>query len=484
MAQHRSQSALEFLSTYAFVFLLLAIVISLLFIFASLPRSLLPSQCTFYSGFTCMQAIYTINVTAGHGAELFVVAEDTQPGIVNVSNFSAYLNFHTSDAGSCAPSVATAGQRIYCIANFTATPTLANTYDGTFRMNADYCASGLNTISNESCRANSNFSYTGHITVQASKFNIGKTMLVPLTLTNSQNAAVPAHFDQMVNFSASKYLPYVNSNLGNIRFYYGSKELYSWCESGCNTSSTSNSIFWIRLPQAIPTNSVMPIEMYILPQSVDYTGKHAGEAPQWTCLDPANTASCSTYGKYDNGPSVFPNYWNFAGTSLPSGWVSLESVYTVNNGLQITATPSTTDNNFLESTYNCSTPLIVDIYRYTTTSNWFGFSFPNTYTTGGVLFYDQNGWSTYQGSSQLSGGSESLDTWYIQTGVLAPSGQALEDIDYTNTISSGTSYYTATSGNIYIGDNGGRGNIMWLRTRAYPPNGVMPSVSFGAIGPA
>ncbi|EQD37031.1 hypothetical protein B2A_11905, partial [mine drainage metagenome] len=72
MARIRSQSALEFLSTYAFVFLILAVVISLLFIFASLPRSLLPSQCTFYSGFTCVQAIYTINTTAGKGADLFI----------------------------------------------------------------------------------------------------------------------------------------------------------------------------------------------------------------------------------------------------------------------------------------------------------------------------------------------------------------------------------------------------------------------------
>ena len=503
MAQHRSQSALEFLSTYAFVFLLLAIVISLLFIFASLPRSLLPSQCTFYSGFTCMQAIYTINTTAGHGAELFVVAEDTQPGIVNVSNFSAYLNFHTSNAGSCAPSVATAGQRIYCIANFTATPTLANTYDGTFRMNADYCASGLNTISNESCRANSNFSYTGHITIQASKFNIGKTMLVPLTLTNSQNAAVPAHFDQMVNFSASKYLPYVNSNLGNIRFYYGSKELYSWCESSCNTSSTSNSIFWIRLPQAIPTNSVMPIEMYILPQSVDYTGKHAGEAPQWTCPDPTNTASCSTYGKYDNGPSVFPNYWNFAGTSLPPGMLELldGGAVTVNNG--VTLAPSTGYTDIYYDT-GITTPSIVEAYVKSDS------------VSDAAVFFSENdiasipstGANIYNGYIGGYAGGTTLELWKDVDGAyisLASSGSStypsvisliwgnngneIVESNYGVATSSTDSTFSVGSG-YYVGlasYNHGTSPLVtytWLRTRAYPPNGVMPSVSFGAIGPA
>ncbi len=507
MVQHRSQSALEFLSTYAFVFLMLAIVISLLFVFASLPRSLLPSQCTFYSGFTCMQAIYTINTTAGHGAELFVVAEDTQPGTVNVSSFSAYLNFHTSNAGSCEPSVATAGQKIYCIANFTATPTLASTYDGTFRMNADYCASGLNTISNESCRANSNFSYTGHITVQASKFNIGRTMLVPLTLTNSQNAAVPAHFDQMVNFSASKYLPYVNSNLGNIRFYYGSKELYSWCESSCNTSSTSNSIFWIRLPQAIPANSVMPIEMYILPQSVGYTGKHAGEAPQWTCPNPSNTASCGTYGKYDNGPSVFLNYWNFAGTSLPSNLAVNESgaSYSINNGLTVSGSGGS-----IFVYYNAQlapASYIIDEYFDTGTANsdahneligW-GTSFSGG--SGGVWW----GWTDGVFAGTNNGGPAYFMVGSVNGAALGEVNSAqsitypfITSIHWTSS-SSVTGWYNygvqtnntvdvPAIGNAYpiVGyiSSGGSVTYYWARIRTYPPNGVMPSVSFGAIGPA
>ena len=502
MVQHRSQSALEFLSTYAFVFLMLAIVISLLFVFASLPRSLLPSQCTFYSGFTCMQAIYTINMTAGHGAELFVVAEDTQPGTVNVSSFSAYLNFHTSNAGSCEPSVATAGQRIYCIANFTATPTLASTYDGTFRMNADYCASGLNTISNESCRANSNFSYTGHITVQASKFNIGRTMLVPLTLTNSQNAAVPAHFDQMVNFSASKYLPYVNSNLGNIRFYYGSKELYSWCESSCNTSSTSNSIFWIRLPQAIPANSVMPIEMYILPQSVGYTGKHAGEAPQWTCPNPANTASCSTYGEYDNGPSVFPQYWNFAGTSLPSGWDITQGggtpfTYSVQNGLLLQTGNDGSAVLQYNQPYNPQTYILESSGAIETNGCMeFGAGlYKNNGPCGGPdaigigtdtneLYYQIRADGGAEPSFGISVGSNLviMSMWENST---ALSGE----INYGDKVVTTSSFTSNTT--LYIGFNIAERTIsnselydQWIRTRAYPPNGVMPSVSFGAIGPA
>ena len=47
---------------------------------------------------------------------------------------------------------------------------------------------------------------------------------------------------------------------------------------------------------------------------------------------------------------------------------------------------------------------------------------------------------------------------------------------------------TATSdippaGNYYLtlGSNGADFTVYWFRTRAYPPNGVMPSVSFGSV---
>lgn len=238
-------------------------------------------------------------------------------------------------------------------------------------------------------------------------------------------------------------------------------------------SASNSTLYWINLGGGIGARSAVQVRMNFYPAFENVLNNiSSGEAPQ---LSP-------TYGQYDDGANVFNFYDNFAGTNLNTNkWTSLASVYTINNGLQITATPSTTNNNFLESVASYSVPLLVEIYRYTTTSNWFGFSFPNTYTTGGVLFYDQNGWSTYQGSSQLSGGSESLNTGYVQTGILAPSGQAIEDVNYANVITSGTSYYSGTSGNIYVGDNGGRGTIQWLRTRAYPPNGVMPSVSFGVL---
>ena len=298
--------------------------------------------------------------------------------------------------------------------------------------------------------------------------SVGYPNLFSVKLTNTQNADTPSPFQQMLQLPVSQlqsYTPILASDFHNVRFVYNGVAIPAWLESISNGVAT----IWVKLPVSIPANSSITIDMEVDP-SLNFDGVYWGEAPE---LSP-------TYSQYDNGASVFSFYDNFAGTSLNTNkWTSLASVYTIDNGLQITATPSTTDNNFLESVSKYSVPLIIDIYRYTTNNSnnaWFGFSFPNTFSTGGVLFYDQLGWSMYKGSSQISGGSESLNTWYIQTGILAPNGQALENINYNNVLSSSTGYYSGTSGNINICDGGGRGTIQWLRTRAYPPNGVMPSV--------
>ena len=145
----------------------------------------------------------------------------------------------------------------------------------------------------------------------------------------------------------------------------------------------------------------------------------------------------------------------------------------------ITASGGGIGSSFANTALTFSIPLVIDIYRNTVVPNWFGFDFPGTYSSNGVLFYDQAGWSIYNGVSQLSGGSESLNTWYVQSGALTPNKQAIEAINYANVVISGNGYFTNSQGHIYLGSNGGRGTIQWIRVRAYPPNGVMPSATYG-----
>jgi hypothetical protein len=128
----------------------------------------------------------------------------------------------------------------------------------------------------------------------------------------------------------------INANGSNLAFYDGSNNthLYAWIQSVNNTSMQ----IWVK-----NYNTSNIIDMQVLPSYKDLfnaTG-YLGEAPQLS----------SVYGEYFNAPEVFnnstsPNAWDFAGTSLPSGFTTSGTNYTFSDGLNnypnngITYTPT------------------------------------------------------------------------------------------------------------------------------------------------
>ncbi len=315
---------------------------------------------------------------------------------------------------------------------------------------------------------------------------VNSTFMVPVTITNSQPSATAAPFQQMIVFNPSTYSSHESQNLGNIRFYEGSEELYSWCESGC-TSNSQSAIFWVKLPNGIGSESSVDINMVFLSTAANYDGNYAGEAPQLSQL----------YAQYDNGAQVFNSYWNFAGTSLPPGvtMVSTNPQFanlTVNNGLYgsaewsnyygtgrvraVFSTPSSSYvmDTFLSAISNGGTEWY---------SNWFGGTSLTDSSPCGDCVSSEGYWSGIETASpptpsyvvfvyEVPGSSTTLPYWYGSNGVLQPQSGNLGNvggINITNPIQS--LMFAAGQGTI-------TGTIQWVRIRAYPPNGVMPTVSF------
>ena len=319
-----------------------------------------------------------------------------------------------------------------------------------------------------------------------------------LTITNSQSAATPSPFQQMVNITSSDNgFQLISPDFGqNVEFFYSNGTVIpSWLES----YSSSNAIWWLKLG-SIPASSSITVYMGIAPTSTNlFNGVNVGEAPQLPCYEEGitNTSKCSVYGEYDNGANVFNFYDNFAGTSLnTSKWtITTASSFSVNNGLTFTGTSGGgTDNIFATSVPTFSAPLIVDMYgEETGTTSWFGIEMLNYYGSGGVLFYNQNRYtfgqaiSIFNGSDEIFNSGGSANNYYFWTatengGVASYylySGSVYGTV--VTSVTSGSSYYSATSGHIYLADNGGSAFIQYLRVRAYPPNGVMPSTSFGSV---
>ena len=165
--KRKLQSAIDFLSTYSLAFLIIAILLAILFIFVGIPKSTIPPQCTAYSGFTCVDAVYSINQstiingTSMKGSRLFINIIDSSPGTVNISSFDAAIG-GVKGIGGCKPSTLTNGNTAICWANFSVTPALNNIYTGTYNISANYCPPSSST-----CAASSTFTYGGAVTVLA-----------------------------------------------------------------------------------------------------------------------------------------------------------------------------------------------------------------------------------------------------------------------------------------------------------------------------
>jgi hypothetical protein len=323
--------------------------------------------------------------------------------------------------------------------------------------------------------------------------------IIPITITNTQSYSTSSPFQQMIIFNASRYGQYLSSDLGNIRFYLDSKltqPLYAWLESGASRNS-QKSVIWVNIPSSIKPQQSITIYMTFLPVGNEFDGNYFGEAPYLS----------SNYGQYDNGPKVFPYYQNFNGTKLPVS-ITAKSVggsYIPNNGLTIKAnsnygyafTVQTSNNGIVEVGVASSNGMSVSVgwvpqnnfskvsYSVNLYSNFY-YIVPNSgYSYGCNSFNSVNGLVIVANSNKYYTAVCNFNYFPRDIG-LGWNPKLLYAIsNLTTTTPLSDSRYTFTQTYPFFGaaSNIPNGNsvIDYVRIRSLPPNGVMPSVSFGSM---
>lgn len=500
----RQQSSSELVTAYGMVMLIVAVAIIIVLLLVSAPPAVIPKSCSIYGGLQCVDVAYGGNTVGG--SILLVRASFAVPGVLNVSAFNAVAAGVKSTGGYCTTngissgsSTVNQGGSILCIAYFPTNSTISP-YSGTFNVTANYCTGP----SYSGCPQGSGYTFAGSWSAQGGgqitsnyitevALNASTTTTarfvqhhVPITFTNSQSSATSSNFQEMTSFNPQTYGSYEASDLGNLRFYAGSTELYSWCESGCNTSTSTNAVFWILLPSGISASSNVVVNMTFLVTSTDYDGVYAGKCP--TCT--------SIYAHYDNGNQVFTLYDNFVGTSLSSKWTPLGGASnTVNNGLTLTTTASTTFDIKSVSTFNTFSS-VGDAYGYqgyngnaqTFTLSMIDFESTSNHgyeiTPTSSTQYSTTSWGISGGpvwhSTALATASQSSPSVWTISGT---SSGATGCYNY-NICSSDTTYPSATLTSAYLISGirtAGAGTefLQWIRVRNAPPGGVMPTSSYG-----
>ena len=314
---------------------------------------------------------------------------------------------------------------------------------------------------------------------------------VPINLTNSQSTATASPFQQMVNITESTYSSYIaySGSTANFEYFYSNGTIIpAWIES----NSSGKLITWVKTV-SIPASSKITIYLGSVAKTTNLLSSSGtsgiGEAPQLS----------ATYGEYDDGANVFQLYQNFAGTTVPTGWTGSATDVTINNGATVAFGGYLTTS----ALYGLNASQILDFGFTAPTANagdaWYQIGYVSQ--SGGFTYEPSTSiaWSTNDAPPSLATGigtsASSIDfatgtapagTFNVGTVYWGASTSSSGWIDYGSKITSTTDVPTAQ---LYVGINNNQADgsappvstLYWLRIRAYPPSGVMPSVSFGAV---
>jgi hypothetical protein len=323
----------------------------------------------------------------------------------------------------------------------------------------------------------------------------------------------------------------INSNGSNVYFTTtcnSTPNIYSWYEGRLINGSTYCDVWWINLPQGIPANSNITIYMYIGPNNANYYSQYypyVGASPQVISGYDNGNYTFIAYGYFNNTFDgwkryIFTGY--YSPTATPNGIEMLNSdssegtyILPPNNGnipkipliveeawyysgighANVIALFGNTNNQIyaasIGSTAGVDTPASIlstfaqfqydygtnppnsqaDMLKSAVTDQYLNYtSFPNT---GGTIYsylivnstYAQTGYYKYSGG-QVWAPLTLLDTYTVNNNRYTYSNLNYNPFQYgTLEIAAGDGVFDTSTQ-----------YVEWVIARAYPPNGIMPSI--------
>ncbi len=144
-----AQSSVEFLSSYAFLFIIMTVAILLIAFIISSARSYVPPQCEAFGSINCnfisLYANYTYNYSIATMA--ITNAESTPINITSLITSFSGVNY----TGTCSPNFIYPGEQTTCIANITSAPSVGYTLNGQYFIKGFECNSGVSALQENNC---------------------------------------------------------------------------------------------------------------------------------------------------------------------------------------------------------------------------------------------------------------------------------------------------------------------------------------------
>lgn len=219
--------------------------------------------------------------------------------------------------------------------------------------------------------------------------------LVPVIFNiRSESSHTSYSYQQLIGINRT-YFPEINPSFSNIFFSYANGSLISaWVQNVSNLSA----YLWLRLNYA---SKIIYMEIVGVNDSLFNSTGYIGSGV-----------------RYFNAPMVFgnstsPNAWDFAGTSLPAGFVNHNTNYTVDNGLYISGRTAHYAYIAIPGTYGNNTGILADMQISSNGRSRIMQTF--YYMDNGTETHSFNCWFFY-GEAEYSFGSEGREIYYL-TGI-------------------------------------------------------------------
>ena len=484
------QSTMEYLITYMWVFLIIAIALVSLFLLGVFTPQI-TQQCLLGNNLICENYIMNTN------GILSISIVNTGSTPINVTGVACYTNqtyqyYQKPNTPSYQVYMPTGNGESFALQCYNGPQPFSSNIGG--YISGDISVNYVNVLTGIAG------STTGRIIV---KSTTGNTILISnygvifsdqVQITNNQNQQIQPNFQQMFSINPSSFaLNGLNANMSNIEFTTSSRgtgiPIQAWIESGASNTAT-NAIIWLNLPSGITANGgTQTVYMNFINNNAPVTSGVTGYAPQLWC---ASGCFQTGYAQYDNGASVFSNYWNFAGTSTPSGWNTAEtSSLSVSNSISFKGASSGAFSAQIVLMTTYSRPFVMDEYvaafgTNPTVSliyvNEYGSPFTNGYQSyqeyagccsGNQIYKRTNGGTTF-----TTGTSQSMPVTNNGISTLMVGSSTLTSMwNYGYDVSATDSAYNVYYPGIGCWWNDKGVVVQWFRIRTYPPNGAMPSIS-------
>ena len=455
---HRSQSALEYMMTYGWAILVIVIVAAVLYSLGIFSPS--SSLSTTVTGFANLG---TVNAVCLGGTSFTISMGDSTGYPINVTEINL-----TSSSGKT-----TYSPNILIQPNSIETVTVPSASLCT--SGARYSVSAVISYLEPGQIFPGPYTSTGTVAGTANSPPSSATSYETLNITNTQSQGTSSPFQQMINVTSTSpgWADISSSPFGqNVEFFSSTGQILdSWLE---NYTST-HAIWWVKLTSSIPAGSKQTIYMGFAPTSTNlFNNKTTGEAPQLS----------STYAEYDDGSNVF---YSYAGKStlLSEPYTSLGP-----NGVFFDLS-NYEDLISLRSPSSASLFTNLETYKILPVGDYWHFlvsSSTSSYYSGQRTFGNGNDFFNGYGPASLT----------IDGGFGNPSNYFNETIPFNYNFSNGISFLSIDNGQelgratynaslFKSGDTSIAVELYWNITVQYiavtslPPEGVMPSVSFGSV---